>query len=67
MQTAVWRAMTTLFQIVLSRSWVESFLPDALLRDPGPNYEVAPGVSAAAFDNFSIRASGGLQTDDEPG
>lgn len=59
--------MTTLFRIVLSRTWIESFLPDARERDPGPRYDVAPGVSAAAFDNFSIRASGGMQTEDSPG
>eukprot|EP00965_Chrysotila_dentata_P074988 2477512-Pleurochrysis_carterae.AAC.2 len=67
MQIAVWRAMATLFRIVLSRSWVESLLPDALRRDPGPKYDVAPGVSAAAFDKFFMGLSGGMQTDDEPG
>eukprot|EP00965_Chrysotila_dentata_P110066 3636919-Pleurochrysis_carterae.AAC.2 len=67
MQTAVWRAMTTLFRIVLSRTWIESFLPDAREQGAGPQYDVAPGVSAAAFDNFPIRASGGMQTKNSPG
>eukprot|EP00965_Chrysotila_dentata_P125422 4146827-Pleurochrysis_carterae.AAC.1 len=30
---------------------------NALRRYPGPRYDVAPGVSAAVFDNFSICAS----------
>eukprot|EP00965_Chrysotila_dentata_P067015 2217947-Pleurochrysis_carterae.AAC.16 len=59
--------MTTLLRMVFSRSWVESVLPAALARDPGPRYDVAPGMSAAAFDNFSIRAAGGMQTEDDPG
>eukprot|EP00965_Chrysotila_dentata_P197099 6177989-Pleurochrysis_carterae.AAC.6 len=56
-QVAVWGAMTTWFRIVFSRLWIECFLPDALEREPGPRYEVAPGVSAAALDNLSLRAS----------
>eukprot|EP00965_Chrysotila_dentata_P015222 503256-Pleurochrysis_carterae.AAC.1 len=31
---------------------------DALRKDPAPRYAVAPRVTAAAFDNSSIRASG---------
>eukprot|EP00965_Chrysotila_dentata_P063044 2088323-Pleurochrysis_carterae.AAC.2 len=53
--------------MVLSGTWIESFLPDALRKDPAPRYVVAPRVIAAAFDNSSIRASGGLHTDDNPG
>eukprot|EP00965_Chrysotila_dentata_P055726 1848160-Pleurochrysis_carterae.AAC.1 len=59
--------MTTLFCVALSHSWVQPFLPDALKRPYGPKYPAAAGISAAVFDNFSIRAAGGLMIDDEPG
>eukprot|EP00965_Chrysotila_dentata_P004962 162737-Pleurochrysis_carterae.AAC.1 len=51
----------------MSQSWVQSFFPDAQKLDPGPRYPVAVGISAAAFDTFSIRAAGGLMVDDDPG
>eukprot|EP00965_Chrysotila_dentata_P110333 3645040-Pleurochrysis_carterae.AAC.2 len=42
-------------------------LPEARRRDLCPRYKVVTGISPAVFDNFSIRAAGGLMVNEEPG
>ena len=63
----IWQPMSTLFRVVLSKSWVKGVLPLARELDPGPAYTVAAGFSIACFDNFTIRAAGGLMTDETVG
>ena len=63
----IWQPMSTLFRVVLWKSWVKGVLPLARELDPGPAYTVAAGFSIACFDNFTIRAAGGLMTDETVG
>ena len=63
----IWQSLTTLFRVVLSKSWVKGVLPLAYELNPGPRYPVAAGFSIACFDNFTIRAAGGLMTDETVG
>ena len=50
-----WNAVAQLSRAVMTRSWTESMVEAALERDPGPQYPVALGMSAAIFDNFMMK------------
>ena len=50
----VWSAMTYYSRMVMSRSWVETLCDDAVLCDPGPQYPVVRGITAAVFDNLRM-------------
>ena len=39
---------------VMSRTWTEELCDAAVERDPGPNYPIAEGISAAVFDNLMM-------------
>lgn len=53
--SVVWNTFSQLTRIVMSRTWTEELVDDAVLRDPGPRYPVAQGITAAVFDNLTIR------------
>jgi hypothetical protein len=57
--SVVWQAVTHFSRNVMGRTWAESLCEDALLRDPGPPYKVANGITAAVFDNFMINVGYG--------
>ena len=50
----VWQAIAQLTRAIMSWSWTVQLCDDALLRDPGPPYKTASGMTAAVFDNFMI-------------
>ena len=51
----VWQATTYFGRFVMSRFWTEEICDLAMQRDPGPNYPVAQGLTAAVFDNLSMQ------------
>ena len=54
-----WDAVAQLSRAVMCRSWTEELCELALTRDPGPQYPVAMGISAAVFDNYMIKVGYG--------
>lgn len=55
----VWQAVAKLTRAVMSRSWTVQLCEDALLRDPGPPYKTASGMTGAVFDNFMMKVGYG--------
>ena len=51
----VWNAVAQLTRAVMSLSWTVQLCEDAILRDPGPPYRTAKGMTAAVFDNFMMK------------
>ena len=51
----VWNAAAQLTRAVMSMSWTVQLCEDAILRDPGPSYPTATGMTAAVFDNFMMK------------
>ena len=49
-----WQAIAQLTRAIMSLSWTVQLCDDALLRDPGPPYQTASGMTAAVFDNFMM-------------
>ena len=41
--------------ILPGQEWTEAFIDEALAHNPGPTYEVLPGVGAAMLDNLSVQ------------
>ena len=50
-----WNAISQLSRAVMTQYWTEELCEAALLRDPGPRYPIACGISAAVFDNFMMK------------
>ena len=50
-----WDAISTFTGGVMSRTWTDTFCDEAVVRDPGPSYPKASGISAAVFDNFMMK------------
>ena len=50
----VWEVTTYFGRFVMSRTWVEQLCDVAMQRDPGPDYPVAEGITAAVFDNLNM-------------
>lgn len=65
----VWSAVAYFSPLVMSRLWTETLCDEALARDPGCPYEVTgSGISAACFDNFTIKVGyGSYATVDKKG
>ena len=65
----VWDAVAYFSPLVMSRAWTERLCENALLRDPGCPYdETASGLTAACFDNFTIKVGyGSYATVDKKG
>ena len=55
----VWQTLTSFTRNVMSGTWTDSIIEDALLRDPGCPYPVARGITASCFDNFMINVGYG--------
>ena len=55
----VWQTITHFTRNVMCSTWAEKFCDDALLRDPGPPYPVATGITASVFDNFMMNVGYG--------
>lgn len=53
----VWRAASYFGRFVMSRKWTEELCDIAMQRDPGPQYPVVEGITAAVFDNLSMQAA----------
>ena len=51
---AAWDAMAYFTKAVMSRNWAETLCDEAVVRDPGPPYQQAAGMTAAVFDNFMM-------------
>ena len=51
----VWEVAAYFSKIVMSKHWAERISDLGADRDPGPTYAVAEGISAAVFDNLSIK------------
>jgi len=56
---SVWDAVHYFSRLVMARKWTEKLCEEALELDPGPPYAVACALSAACFDNFTIRVGYG--------
>ena len=50
----IWSSMMYFGRAVMSRTWTEELCDAAVERDPGPNYPIAEGISAAVFDNLMM-------------
>ena len=50
----VWSAVMHYSRMVMSRSWTETFVDEALQHNPGPRYPVIQGITAAVFDNLRM-------------
>ena len=50
-----WQAIAQLTRAIMSWSWTVQLCDAALLRDPGPPYTTASGMTAAVFDNFMMK------------
>ena len=55
----VWDAARYFGSHVMCHSWTEETCDLAVLRDPGPEYAVAAGITAAVFDNFQMKVNYG--------
>jgi hypothetical protein len=56
----VWGAVAFFSPLVMSRQWTEQLCDEALARNPGCPYKATEsGLSAACFDNFSIKVGYG--------
>ena len=65
---AAWDAMAYFTKAVMSRNWAETLCDEAVVRDPGPPYQQAAGMTAAVFDNFMMNvAYGSYATVDSAG
>ena len=63
-----WDAISYFTDGVMSRTWADTFCDDAVVRDPGPSYPTAGGMSAAVFDNFMMKVGyGSFSTEGEAG
>ena len=63
-----WDAISYITSSVMSRTWTDKFVDDAVVRDPGPVYPKACGVTAAVFDNFMMKVGyKSFATDGEAG
>ena len=59
----VWDGVSYFSPLVMSREWTERLCEDALARDPGCPYdETGSGLTAACFDNFTIKVGYGTAT-----
>ena len=54
-----WETIACLSHSVMSRKWTEELCDLALTMDPGAQYRIATGISAAVFDNFMIKVGFG--------
>ena len=52
----VWRAASYFGRFVMGRPWTEELCDIGMQRDPGAQYPVAEGITAAVFDNLSMQA-----------
>ena len=50
-----WDAISYFTSSVMSRTWTDDFVDEAVVRDPGPSYPKASGITAAVFDNFMMK------------
>ena len=65
---AAWDAMAYFTKAVMGRTWAETVCDEAILRDPGPPYPPAAGMTAAVFDNFMMRIGyGSFATEGQAG
>ena len=65
---SVWDGIGYFTRVVMSRTWTETFVDEAVDRDPGPGYDVVQGISAAVFDNLLIKVDyGSYATTDRGG
>ena len=63
-----WDAMVFFTRSVMGRDWAEETCELALERDPGALYSTVDGISAAIFDNFTIKVGyGSYATIDKKG
>ena len=63
-----WDAISYFTSSVMSRTWTDTFVDEAVVRDPGPAYPKASGVTAAVFDNFMMKVGyKSFATDGEAG
>ena len=52
---AAWQAARYFGRFIMSRTWTEDLCDEAVDRDPGAQYPVQQGISAAVFDNFQMK------------
>ena len=50
----VWQAVSYFGRSVMCRTWTELLCDAAIERDPGPDYPLAEGLTAAVFDNLMM-------------
>ena len=63
-----WDALTQFCRVIMSRTWTEDICELALEHNPGPPYPTAGGISAAVFDNFTMKVGfGSYATTDSHG
>ena len=63
-----WDAISMFTSGVMSRTWTDIFCDEAVVRDPGPLYPKASGMTAAVFDNFMMKVGySSFATDGETG
>jgi hypothetical protein len=63
-----WDSLVHFCRAIMSRSWTEKLVDEAVEQDPGPPYETAAGISGAVFDNFTLQvAYGSYATVDSSG
>jgi len=55
----VWDAARYFGSHVMCSKWTEEVCDLAVVRDPGPEYAVATGITAAVFDNFQMKVNYG--------
>ena len=55
----LWDSLVSFCRVLMSRSWTEDLCEEALQHDPGAPYTTASGVSAAVFDNFTMKVGYG--------
>ena len=64
----VWDTVAFFSRLVMHRQWTEQLCDDALKRDPGAPYEVTKALTAACFDNYTIKVGyGSFATVDRKG